>query len=78
MAPTLRDVTVEQFRAVLLDAAGHVEVVQPPTLREPVRLWLRALEERARVENWRHLLGRPVTYAWAAAQAILATAEEQR
>lgn len=70
---TLRDVTVEQFRAVLLDAAGHTDVVQPPALREPISLWLRGLEERARRENWRHLLGKPVEYAWEAAQVILAT-----
>ncbi len=69
----LRGVTVEQYRAVLLDAVEHVGVVQPPALRGPISLWLRSVEERARRENWRDLLGRPVETAWSAAQAILAT-----
>lgn len=75
---TLRDVTVEQYRAVLLDAAKHTDVVQPLALREPVRLWLCSVEERARRENWRHLAGRPVEYAWEAAQVILATGVQAR
>lgn len=70
---TLRGVTVEQFRAALLDAAEHTDVVQPPALRGPIRLWLRATEERARREAWRDFLGRYVEDAWEAAQAILAT-----
>lgn len=67
-------VTVEQFRAVLLDAVQHVGVVQPPALREPIGLWLRSVEERARREKWLNLLGRPVETAWSAAQAILGEA----
>ena len=62
--------TVAHFRGTLLAAADHAEVIQPESLREPVELWLRALEEQAR--SWRNLLGRPVNHAWAAAQAILA------
>jgi hypothetical protein len=69
---SLGGVTVEQFRAALLDAAEGIDVVQPPALREPVSLWLRGLEERARREGWPHLLGRQVVDAWNAAQAILA------
>lgn len=69
----LRGVTVEQFRAALLDAAEHIDVVHPPALREPISLWLRGLEERTHREGWRHLLGRPVVHAWNAARAILAT-----
>lgn len=68
---SLRGVTVEQFRTRLLDAAARTDVIQPAALREPVRLWLRAVEERARREDWRQLLGRPVGAAWNAAQAIL-------
>jgi hypothetical protein len=69
----LRGVTVEQFRTTLLDAVDHIDVVQPPALREPVSLWLRGHDERARREGWKHLLGRPVVLAWNAARAILAT-----
>lgn len=78
MTTPLRDVTVEQFRAVLLDAVEHVDIIQPPTLRVPVSSWLRSVEERARREEWRDLLGRQVVHEWAAAQAILATAERRR
>jgi hypothetical protein len=69
----MRGVTVEQFRTTLLDAVDHVDVIQPPALREPVSLWLRGVEERARIEDWKRLLGRPVVTAWNAARAILAT-----
>ncbi len=72
----LRGVTVGHFRAVLLDAAEHTDVVQPPALREPISLWLRSVEERARRENWQDLLGRHVVDAWGAAQAILTTETE--
>ncbi|GAA1281469.1 hypothetical protein [Saccharothrix xinjiangensis] len=51
------------------------DVVEPPALREPVSLWLRGLEERARRERWTGLLGRSVVVAWNAARAILATRE---
>lgn len=73
---SLRDVTVEQFRAALLGAASLIDVVQPEELREPISLWLRGLEERARREGWRSLVGKPVEYAWEAAQAILNCARE--
>jgi hypothetical protein len=72
---TLRGVTIEQFQAVLLDAAARVDVVQPPALREPISLWLRGLEERSRRDGWINLLGRHVAHAWEAAQAILANDE---
>jgi hypothetical protein len=74
----LWDVSVDQFRAELLDAVAHVDVVQPPALREPICLWLRSLEERARREGWRDLAGRHVVDAWEAAQAILATTDRRR
>jgi hypothetical protein len=69
----LRDVTVEQFRSTLLDAVDHIDVIQPEALREPVSLWLRAVEEEAR--QWRHLLGRSVVSPWNAAISILAASE---
>lgn len=75
---SMGDVSVEQFRAVLLDAVAHIDVVQPAELRAPVSLWLRAVEERARREAWRTLLSRSVVPEWEAAQAILATAERVR
>ncbi|ANZ35244.1 hypothetical protein BBK82_03300 [Lentzea guizhouensis] len=78
MTRSLSDVTVEQFRAVLLDAVEHVDVIQPPALRKPIGLWLRSVEEQARRENWRVLLSRPVMYVWEAAQAILATETGRR
>jgi hypothetical protein len=65
-------VTVEEFRAVLLAAASHTDVVQPPALRGPINHWLRATEERVRRENWQTLLSRPVVPEQEAAQAILA------
>lgn len=67
----LRDVTVIQFRAALLDAAARVEVVEPEALREPIALWLRALESKTNNEGWKSLVGRNVVAAWNAAQAIL-------
>lgn len=63
------DVSVPQFRQALRDAADRVEVIEPESLREPVRLWLRAVEADA--SRWKHLLGRPSVAAWNAAQAIL-------
>jgi len=68
----LPGVTVAQFRTTLLDATARIDVVQPAALQEPVSLWLRGLEERARLEDWKRLLGRPVVAAWNAARAILA------
>lgn len=68
----LKGMTVDQFRAALLNAAERVQVVQPEALREPIALWLRAVEAEASYHGWRHLLGRPVVSAWNAAQAILA------
>lgn len=67
----LAGVTVTQFRQALRDAAVRIEVVEPATLREPVSLWLRGIEERARREQWADLLGRPIIESWNAAQAIL-------
>jgi hypothetical protein len=67
----LKDVTVIQFRAALLDAAVRVDMIEPEALREPIALWLRALEEKANHEGWKSLLGRSVVAGWNAAQAIL-------
>ncbi|PWK81706.1 hypothetical protein C8D88_116118 [Lentzea atacamensis] len=68
----LKGVTVGQFRATLLQAVDRIDVVRPEALREPVSLWLRAVEAEA--QQWRHLLGRPVVSAWNAALAILSEA----
>lgn len=73
--PGAAPASVEEIRATLLAAAARTDVVQPPALREPIRLWLRGVEERSRRDNWRHLAGRPVEYAREAAQAILAAAD---
>lgn len=67
----LRDVDVIEYRAALLDAAARVNVVEPEELREPLALWLRALEEKANREGWKSLVGRNVVAGWNAAQAIL-------
>lgn len=67
----LKGVTVDQFRAALLDAAVRVDVVEPEALREPIALWLRSVEAEAYTQGWKHLLGRPVVSAWTAAQAVL-------
>lgn len=67
----LRDVDVIEYRAALLDAAARVDVVEPEALREPLALWLRALEEKANHEAWKSLIGRDVVAGWNAAQAIL-------
>lgn len=67
----MRDVTVIEFRAALLDAAARVDAVEPEALREPIALWLRALESEAHNEGWKSLIGRSVVAAWNAAQAIL-------
>lgn len=69
----LRGVTVQEFRTALRDAVEHVDVVQPPALREPLGLWLRGIDERAGRERWTGLLGRHVVDAWNAAHAILTT-----
>jgi len=67
---------VEQFRQKLLAAASAVDVVQPPQLRPALRLWFLAIEERARIEAWRSLLGRSVVAVEQAATAVLS--ERQR
>ncbi len=67
----LRDVTVVQFRAALLDAAARVDVIEPEALREPIALWLRAVDAEAHNEGWKSVIGRNVVAAWNAAQAIL-------
>jgi hypothetical protein len=74
---TLAGVTVREFRQALADAADAVEVIEPIALREPVRLWLLAMDEHARRERWSHLLARPVVAEWNAAQAILAARRDQ-
>lgn len=71
MDPWLKDVTVIEFRAALLDAAARVDVVEPEALREPIALWLRALEATASNEGWKSLIGRNVVAGWNAARAIL-------
>lgn len=71
-----RDVDVIQYRAALLDAAARVDVVEPEELREPLALWLRALEEKANREDWKSLIGRNVVAGWNAAQAILSESPE--
>lgn len=67
----LNDVTVAQFRRDMLLATHAAYVVTPVELREPLSLWFAATEERARVETWDSLLGRPVIAVWNAAQAVL-------
>lgn len=71
MGNFLRDVDVVKYRAALLDAAVRVGVIEPAELREPIALWLRALEEKANREGWKSLIGREVEASWNAAQAIL-------
>lgn len=69
MDHTLRGVTVKQFRQALRDAAEHVGVVEPESLRQPLWLWFRASEADA--SRWTHLLGHPTVSVWNAAQAVL-------
>lgn len=66
----LKDVTVIEFRRTLLDAVERIDVIQPVALREPIKLWLRSVEQQAR--GWNSLLGRSVISPWNAAQAIRA------
>ncbi len=67
----LGDVTIEDFLGTLRAAAAGLDDVYPEALREPLRLWFRAVEEEARREGWAHLLGRPVVAVWNAARAVL-------
>lgn len=71
---SLKDVTVDQFIETLRDAVTNLDVVQPPTLRGPLALWLRAVEERAVRDGWTQVLGRPVVAEWNAAQTVLTAA----
>lgn len=74
MIPLPRHVTPVEFRAVLLKAVEHVDVIRPAELQEPLRTWFRGHEERARRGQWHSTIGRPVTTVWNAAMAVLRAA----
>lgn len=67
----LTGVTIERFREALREGAEHVDVIEPAELREPVKLWLRSVEEMSRRQDWKEPLGHPVHGPWEAAQAVL-------
>lgn len=56
--------------AVLLsDALGHLDVVEPPSAREPIRNILRSGIEMCAVS--RSLLGKPITHTLSLAHSIV-------
>lgn len=72
---SLKDITVQAFLDTLRAAAEHLDGVQPESLREPLRLWFRATEEKVKRERWALLLGRPVVPVWSVARAVLGRPE---
>jgi hypothetical protein len=56
--------------ALLSEALGHLDVVEPPAAREPIRQMFRAEIERCTLS--RSLLGQPVTYVLQLAEALVA------
>lgn len=55
--------------ALLTEALSHLDMVQPPSAREPIRLILRAAVETCVVSH--SLLGKPVTGAIELAHALV-------
>jgi hypothetical protein len=63
--------------SVLLSGAlAHLDVIQPPALRSPVRDILRAGIELC--VGSRSLLGKPIQYTLDLAQAVMTAAAEER
>lgn len=60
---------------VLTDALGHLDLVQPESLREPARHMLRAGIELC--ATTRSLLGKPIMHTLAFAEALIDAAKEQ-
>lgn len=61
---------------LLSDALTHLDRIQPPAAREPIRGMFRAEIERCAMSN--SLLGRPVNYVLELAQAIVDTPGDDR
>jgi hypothetical protein len=58
---------------LITDALAHLDLVEPPAAREPIRHMLRAGIEQCTMA--RSLLGKPVNHVIALAQALVGAAE---
>lgn len=61
--------TPRSAAALLSNALGHLDLVEPPTAREPIRQMFRATIERCTASDT--LLGQPVQYVLELAQALV-------
>lgn len=70
----MTDHTPHSAAALLSEALSHLDRVEPPGAREPVRQMFRAAIEMCTVS--RSLLGLPVVYVLELAQALVDTSGE--
>lgn len=63
------DHTPRSAAVLLTDALDHLALVEPPALREPVRMMLRAGIEQCAISS--SLLGKPVGHVLRMAQALV-------
>jgi hypothetical protein len=74
MPSTANDRTPRSAAALLSDALGHLDVVEPAAAREPIRSMFRAGIERCALST--SLMGLPMVYELDLAQAIVDAARE--
>ena len=68
--------TPRSASALLSDALGHLNLIEPPAAREPVRGMLRAAIEECTISN--SLLGKRINYVLELAEALVAASRETR
>lgn len=71
---TANEHTPRSAAALLSEALGHLDIVEPPAAREPIRSMFRAGTERCAIST--SLLGLPMVYELDLAQAIVDAARE--
>lgn len=72
--PTVTDHTPRSAAVLLSAALGHLDLVEPPAAREPIRSMFRAGIERCALSA--SLVGLPMVYALELAQAIVDAARQ--
>lgn len=72
--PTATDHTPRSAAVLLSAALGHLDLVEPPAARKPIRSMFRAGIERCALST--SLVGLPMVYELDLAQAIVDTARQ--
>lgn len=66
--------TPRSASVLLSDALGHLDLIEPPAAREPIRAMLRAAIEECVVSN--SLLGKRLNYVLELAEALVTAPQE--